>query len=72
MITKPNRSPFQVTYDDLVETAEARLKWLKHSGKVGWHITHEIAVQEKMIQLFKKFKKDPQVNLFDEFEKMKK
>lgn len=70
-VTKPYHSPFQVSYDDLITVAEARLKWLKYAKNGGWTVQHEIAVQEKMVQLLKKFRKDPQIDLFEEFKKVK-
>jgi hypothetical protein len=72
MLTKPHMSPFHVSYDDLVASAEERLRWLMLNRKPGWKYTHDIEVQKKMVALLKKFKKDPQINLFDEFEKLKK
>lgn len=71
-LTKPYHSPFQVTYDDLVAVAEERLKWLSVNRRSGWGSQHELAVQEKLVKLLKKFKKDPQIDLFDEFKKLKK
>lgn len=69
--TKPYHSPFRVTYDDLVAAAEERLKWLLMNKRTGWHGQHDIEVQKKLVILLKKYKKDPQVNLFNEFEKIK-
>lgn len=70
-LTKPYQSPFQVTYDDLVEAAENRLRVLIATIKPGWKGTHEIEVQKKLVAILKKFKKYPQVDLFEEFKKIK-
>lgn len=69
--TKPYHSPFRVTYDDLVNYHDERLKWMLANPRSGWHGQHELEVQKKTVALLKKFKKDPQINLFDEFEKIK-
>lgn len=70
-VTKPYQSPFRVTYDDLITVSENRLKWLSTANKGGWTVQHEIQVQKKLIALLKKFKKDPQIDLFEEFKKTK-
>lgn len=67
--TKPYQSPFQVTYDDLVAVHEDRLKWLTANKRSGWQWRHEVEVIKKTIALFKKFRTDPQIDLFDEFKK---
>lgn len=71
MVTKPYHSPNQVTYDDLIAFSEERLRRLIAQRGSGWHYQHEVEVQKKMVMLFKKFKKDPQTDLFKEFEKLK-
>jgi hypothetical protein len=70
-LTKPNHSPNQVTYDDLVAAAEERVKFLATRVN-GWHGRHNLEVAKVNLALMKKFQKDPQVNLFDEFQKMKR
>lgn len=70
-VSKPYQSPFQVTYDDLVAAAEERLKWLTAQRRSGWNGTHELATQEKLVKLLKKFKKDPQGDLFEMFKNLK-
>jgi hypothetical protein len=37
----------------------------------SWTAQHNMAIEEAKLKLFKKFKKDPQANLFKEFEKLK-
>lgn len=69
--TKPYNSPFRVTYDDIVAAAEERLRWLLINKKIGWKWTHEVEIQKKMVALLKKFRKDPQTDLFNEFKKVK-
>lgn len=69
-LTKPYHSPNQVTYDDLVAAAEERVKFLATRVN-GWQGRHNLEVAKKNLELMKKFKKDPQVNLFDEFNKQR-
>lgn len=71
MITTPKSSPFQVTYDDMIEATETRIRSLEKrqlAGYYSWSLTHEIAVQKQILALMKKFKKDPQIDLFKQFE----
>lgn len=71
-VTKPYQSPFKVTYDDLVADAEAHVRFRERfAARGGWQAKHSLEVAKKTLELLKKFKKDPQINLFDEFEKIK-
>jgi hypothetical protein len=73
MRTRPNQSPFQVTYDDMIDAAEDRVRKLEAArlqGYSSWKNTHETEVFKKIGTLLKKFKKDPQINLFTENQKM--
>lgn len=78
-VTKPYQSPNQVTYDDLVKHAEDHLRWMianfpgmVASGRMSsWSAQHSIEVGRKTLSLMKRFKKNPQGDLFREFEKLK-
>lgn len=37
----------------------------------SWTATHNIAVEEAKLELFMRYKKDPKLDLFSEFEKLK-
>jgi len=73
------KNPLSISYQDLIDQAEARLKWmegkypaLKESKQISdWTATHNIECQRTLVKLLKKFKREPQMNLFAAFEKMK-
>jgi len=65
-------SPLAVGYDDLIRSTEKSLTWMKTTyprrilerSISAWEAQHNIAVEEAKLRLFKKFKKDPQIDLF--------
>jgi hypothetical protein len=73
------RDPFVVTYDDFIKSTERTLQWMQArypgmvlQGKINdRQARHNIEVEKAKLRLFKKFKKDPQLNLLKEFEKKK-
>lgn len=79
MTRTKNKSPFSVSYNDLIASVERILTTMKATyprkiseGSISsWTAQHNIAVEEAKLRLLKKFKRDPQADLFKEFEKMK-
>jgi|GEM_PF-3833935 len=77
--SKSHRSPFSVSYDDLIRSCEARLKWMEENypGMVtaqkmsSWTAQHNIAVETAKLRLMKRFKRNPQADLFAEHERSK-
>lgn len=73
-----HRSPFQVSYNDLIDSTEERIKWMERNyprlvleNRIkGYQATHNIEVEKVKLKLFKKFKKDPQIDMFRQFEKL--
>jgi len=53
----------------MIASTEERLMYLMNNMKPGWKNTHEIEVQKKLLALLKKYKKDPQIDLFEESKK---
>lgn len=81
MSSKPTyHSPSRVDYDDLIEVPERLLASMKKSypGMVlqnklsSWTAHHNIAAMEKVLALMKKYKRNPQIDLFQEFAKLSK
>lgn len=70
-ITRSYQSPNQVTYDDLIVNAQMQLTKMLLAGRGSWERQHQIAVQQKTVALLKKFKKEPQGNLFEMFKTLK-
>ena len=74
----PVKNPYSVSYDDLIESTQQRLKWMednyprmKMEGRIkDWVATHNIEIEKVKLKLFRKFKKEPQADLFNEFKKM--
>lgn len=74
------RSPNDINYNDLIEQAEYQLNWMRNNnrrlvieGRMTDHTAQKkIAVQEKIVALLKRYKKDPQANLFESFNNLKK
>lgn len=69
------KSPFHITYQDLIDSTESRLAYLE---KVSPRLVAEgrmkdltarkaIEIEKVKLKLFRKFKKDPQIDLFEEF-----
>jgi len=73
------KPPQAISYDDLIDAAEVRLKWMEsaYPGKVlsgemkSYTATHNLECQRATVKLLKKFKREPQLDLFTEFTKMK-
>lgn len=75
----PVKDPYHVSYDDLIESTENRIKWMEANYPKmkllntikEWTATHNIAVEKAKLKLFKKFKREPQMDLFTEHQKAK-
>lgn len=73
------KNPLIVSFQDLVDQAQAQLRFMEHAfparvaegSMSGWTATHKIAVQKQLVKLLRKAKKEPQLDLFNEFEKQK-
>lgn len=73
------KSPHSITYDDLINQAKKRLEWMEASypkmkitNQINqWTATHNIACQKMIVKLLEKSKRKPQMDLFEEFEKLK-
>lgn len=81
MSSKPSiHSPHRVDYDDLIAVPEKLVTWMKRSYPrmiaqqklSSWTAQHNIAAMEKVLALMKKFKKNPQTDLFKEFQNLTK
>lgn len=72
------KSPYQISYDDLIDCVEARLQWMikVYPEKVragllkDWKAQHSIACERRILKLLKRHKKDPQLDLFRASESM--
>lgn len=70
-------NPLQVDYKDLIESCERALAYMEanYPGKVlagtmkSWAAQHAIAVEKAKLKLFRKFKKEPSIDLADQHEK---
>lgn len=75
----PVKNPHIVSYDDLIESTQQRIVWMeanydrmKMEGKISdWTATHNLAIEKAKLKLFRKFKREPQIDLFKEHEKLK-
>lgn len=74
-----SRSPFHITYNDLIEHAEHTLRRLEMNnprlvlqGNLSSHASQKgIEAQRRIVALLKRYKKDPQMDLFAQHEKLK-
>ena len=72
------KSPFNITYSDLIKEEEqqlanmkARFPSLVRTGQMNdWVAKRKIALQEQLVKMLKKHRKDPQLNLNDLFDKV--
>lgn len=73
------RDPLHISYDDLIKMMEGRLAFMeknypkmKLQGSISaWTASHNVACVKALLTMLRKHKKDPQLNLFDLFEKVK-
>lgn len=71
------RDPFHITYNDLVAFIEGKVRYMeknyprmKTEGSITtWTANHNIACAKILLSMLRKHKKDPQLNLYDLFEK---
>lgn len=74
-----SKNPFYVSYNELIQEQERMLVYLQSAcqGKVlcgqmtSWTLQQRTECCKVLIRLLKKARKDPQLNLNDEFDKMK-
>lgn len=73
------KSPLSISYNDLINEAKERLHWMEANYPAmviqrkirGDTARHKIECQKKILWLLMKSKKDPQLDLFQTFEKHK-
>jgi len=73
----PVKNPHSVSYDDLIESTQRRVEWMEANYPrmrqektiSEWTATHNLAVEKAKLKLFKKFKREPQIDLFNAFNK---
>lgn len=73
------KNPLHITYNDLIEETESRLKWMQESypskiiagGISSITAQRKMEVQKTLLRLLKKAKREPQLDLFQAFEKVR-
>lgn len=73
------KSPLQISYQDLINSQESRVRWMEKNFpvmKIRGSITankadHELECGRVMLRLLKKYQRERQGDLFETFEKMK-
>lgn len=74
------KSPLDITYNDLIKLQELRLEWMEKEYPkmiIAMKIkrdtaNHNLECQRVLVRMLKKHKKNPQLNLNDEFDKIVK
>lgn len=74
-----SRDPRHITYDHLIQFVEAKVTFmqknndrLKLEGSLSpWTATHNLECATTLLKLLKKFKKEPQGDLFKMFEQLR-
>lgn len=75
-----SRDPLHITYDDLIQYVEAKVAFmqknndrLKMEGALTpWTACHNLACAATLLKLLKKYKKEPQGDLFEIFNQINK
>lgn len=73
----PAKNPHNVSYDDLIESTQRRVEWMEANYPKmklqlqisEWTATHNLAVEKAKLKLLRKFKREPQIDLFKAFNK---
>jgi hypothetical protein len=73
------KSPFDISYNDLIRFAESRaiysernINHIKSKGlNPGYRLEKELETAKTLLRLLKKYQKNPQGDLFETFENLK-
>lgn len=71
------KSPFDITYQDLITSTEKQLAWMEKNyprmisekRMNDYAARKAIEIEKQKLKLFRKYKRDPQTDLFQEFNK---